>query len=551
MSKLENTITITNRKTILGLISIITIGLGIRIFYFPNDVPIVTDGYFYFIYAVKTLVDESLPVGYLVTNSGWSNFLSFLFLFSDKTEPLHLMNIQRASTIIISSLTAIPTFYLLKRFVDTKWALFGSLMIIVEPRLLLISLEGLNYTLFFFIFILSLALFLKKTNLGFFLSFVCIALLALVRYEGIILIIPFSILYFTKFKDKKSIWKFFGMLGILFLILIPVGILRSEATQEHCVDYIFGTVCGQDGITSNFLSGPKFVYTHIIMNEQLSETITSKMGDSDGEFHREKYGGGGINLGNALEESFSRLLKFVGLSMIPFFGFFILVNFLTRIKNFDRKTNFDMKVVLISSGIMLLPALYAYTRGIDEIRYVLILLPLFCIFSILWSKKIHEKISKNYIIFILLILIILSSIFFIEMNKRDYVHDAKSFSVSKEIVKITDITNSFNQSGYIKTATLFHNWPQLPDSDTDGKVKHEFKVISIKELESIEELIIKSRDEGLEFIVVDEKTELFRDLRQDSEKFEYLEKVFHYDQVMNSNEFSIFRINYDLFDLRT
>ena len=103
MSKLENTITITNRKTILGLISIITIGLGIRIFYFPNDIPIVTDGYFYFIYAVKTLVDESLPVGYLVTNSGWSNFLSFLFLFSDKTEPLHLMNIQRASTIIISS----------------------------------------------------------------------------------------------------------------------------------------------------------------------------------------------------------------------------------------------------------------------------------------------------------------------------------------------------------------------------------------------------------------------------------------------------------------
>ena len=83
------------------------------------------------------------------------------------------------------------------------------------------------------------------------------------------------------------------------------------------------------------------------------------------------------------------------------------------------------------------------------------------------------------------------------------------------------------------------------------KSKTWIKVISIKELESIEELIIKSRDEGLEFIVVDEKTELFRDLRQDSEKFEYLEKVFHYDQVMNSNEFSIFRINYDLFDLRT
>ena len=93
------------------------------------------------------------------------------------------------------------------------------------------------------------------------------------------------------------------------------------------------------------------------MNEQLSETVTSNMGDSDGEFHREKYGSGGTNLGNALEESLSRLIKFVVISMIPFFGFFILFNLLTRIKNSSRKINFDMKVILISSGIMLLPAL--------------------------------------------------------------------------------------------------------------------------------------------------------------------------------------------------
>ena len=73
---------------------------------------------------MKTIVEGNLPEGYLVTNSGWSNFLSFLFMFSDRTEPLHLMNIQRMSTIVISSLTAIPSFYLLKRFVDTKWALF-------------------------------------------------------------------------------------------------------------------------------------------------------------------------------------------------------------------------------------------------------------------------------------------------------------------------------------------------------------------------------------------------------------------------------------------
>ena len=551
MSKLENKIKTTNRQVILGLISIIIIGLSIRIFYFPNDIPIVTDGHFNFVYAMKTIVEGNLPEGYLVTNSGWSNFLSFLFMFSDRTEPLHLMNIQRITTIIISSLTAIPTYYLLKRFVGTKWALFGSFMIVVEPRLLLTSLEGLNYTLFFFIFISSLVLFLKKTNLGFFLSFVCIALLALVRYEGILLIVPFSVLYFIQYKNKKSLYKFIGMIGILILILIPVGVLRSEATQEYCIDYIFGTLCGQDGITNNFLAGPKFVYTYLIMNEQLSETVTSNMGDSDGEFHREKYGSGGTNLGNALEESLSRLIKFVVISMIPFFGFFILFNLLTRIKNSSRKINFDMKVILISSGIMLLPALYAYTRGIDEIRYILILMPIFTILSVLWNKKIHEKITKTHIMLILLTLILFTSIFFIEMNKRDYVHDMKSFVVSKEIVKVTGITNSFDQGGYIKIAMLFSNWPQLPDSGADGKIKHEFEKIPIKEFKSIEELIIKSRDKGLEFIVVDENTEVFRDLRESSKEYVYLEKIFSYDETERKKEFSIFKINYELFDLRT
>jgi hypothetical protein len=551
LSKLENQIKTTNRQVILGLISIIIIGLSIRIFYFPNDIPIVTDGHFNFVYAMKTIIEGNLPEGYLVTNSGWSNFLSFLFMFSDRTEPLHLMNIQRMSTIIISSLTAIPSFYLLKKFVDTKWALFGSFMLVIEPRLLLASLEGLNYTLFFFIFISSLVLFLKKTSLGFFLSFVCIALLALVRYEGILLIVPFSVLYFIQYKNKKSLYRFIGMIGILILILIPVGVLRSEATQESCMDYIFGTLCGQDGITNTFLAGPKFVYTYLIMNEQLSETVTSNMGDSDGEFHREKYGSGGTNLGNALEESLSRLIKFAAISMIPFFGFFILFNLLTRIKNSSRKINFDIKVILISSGIMLLPALYAYARGIDEIRYILILMPIFTILSVLWNKKIHEKITKTHIMIILLTLILFTSIFFIEMNKRDYVHDMKSFTVSKEIVKVTGITNSFDQGGYIKIAMLFSNWPQLPDSGADGKVKHEFEKIPIKEFKSIEELIIKSRDKGLEFIVVDENTELFRDLRESSKEYVYLEKIFSYDETERNNEFSIFKINYELFDLRT
>ena len=91
----------------------------------------------------------------------------------------------------------------------------------------------------------------------------------------------------------------------------------------------------------------------------------------------------------------------------------------------------------------------------------------------------------------------------------------------------------------------------MPESGIDGKVKHDFVKIPINKFDSIEELIIKSRDKGLEFIVVDGNSELLKDLRKDSTKFDYLEKVFDYNKIDENNEFSIFKIDYDLFDLRT
>ena len=206
----------SKKNIILYLVLILTLGLTLRFYYFPYDVPIATDGFFSFVYAMKTVFDSGLPVGYATTNTGWSNFLSMFFVFADTSDPLHLMDIQRTLSIVLSTLTAITSFFIFRRFVDTRWALLGSFLLAVEPRLLLISIEGINYSLYFFLFVLTTALFLKKTDVSLFLSFVCIACATLIRYEGLLLLIPFSIMYFLKFKDKRSIVRF---LGIIFLIL--------------------------------------------------------------------------------------------------------------------------------------------------------------------------------------------------------------------------------------------------------------------------------------------------------------------------------------------
>ena len=242
----------SKKNIILYLVLIITLGLGLRLYYFPYDVPIVTDGFYSFVYAVKTIFDGSLAVGYTTTNTGWSNFLSLFFVFSDTSDPLHLMDIQRTLSIILSTITIIPAFFIFRRFVDTRWALFGSFLLVVEPRLLLMSLEGINYLLFFFLFVLTIALFLKKTDNSLFLSFACISCAALVRYEGLLLLIPLSIMYFLKFKDKRSIVRFLGMIFVLAIIILSVGTLRIQATENLCYESYAGMTCGQDGISNNF-----------------------------------------------------------------------------------------------------------------------------------------------------------------------------------------------------------------------------------------------------------------------------------------------------------
>ena len=127
----------SKKNIILYLGLILTLGLILRFYYLPYDVPIVTDGFYSFVYAAKTVFEGNLPIGYGTTNTGWANFLALFFSLSDTSDPFYLMQIQRSLSVILSSLTIIPAFFIFRKFVNIRWALFGCLLLIIEPRLLM------------------------------------------------------------------------------------------------------------------------------------------------------------------------------------------------------------------------------------------------------------------------------------------------------------------------------------------------------------------------------------------------------------------------------
>ena len=538
----------SKKNIILYLVLILTLGLTLRFYYLPYDVPIVTDGFYSFVYATKTVFEGNLPIGYGTTNTGWANFLALFFGLSDTSDPFYLMQIQRSLSVILSSVTIIPAFFIFRKFVDIKWALFGCFLLTIEPKLLMQSLEGINYTLFFFLFVSAIALFLTKTKLSLFLSFGCIACITLVRYEGLLLLIPLSIMYFLKFKDKKSIVKFLGMIFIIIIILAPISVLRIQATESFCYDTDwYGMRCGDDGFTHSILAGPRFL-SHTLnaaSGQEVTETAIYLLNENN-----EKNDSYAILFMNKIILSFSALLKFTGLALIPYFVFFVSYNIILRIKNKKLgKLDWDKKIIIFTVSIMFLPALYAYMMGIQEIRYVLVIIPLLCILSISWTSSISEKISKNRsVIIILIVLVLTSSIIFIEFEKRDSTHDKESFLVSQKIVKLTNMINSFHQDGYIKTSVLISDWPILPEADQKGKLVHVFQKIPTNDYHDLAEFVIDSKKSDLKYLVIDQDNKLFDDLRKNPAGYPYLNKIFDSNDFDFENHFMIYEINYKLFD---
>ena len=108
------------------------------------------------------------------------------------------------------------------------------------------------------------------------------------------------------------------------------------------------------------------------------------------------------------------------------------------------------------------------------------------------------------IFFSLIIFSLIFSILFIETEKRDSISDQESFNVAKKIVLLTDIINNYDNDGYIKTALLFHEWPELPNVNlANGKLEAGFQKISTKKFSTLDEFLIASEQQDLKFFVID------------------------------------------------
>ena len=181
----------------LGIIALA--GFLIRFFYFPEGLPITHDGSAYFWYANDLSISGTFPDSYPLNfpNNGWPTFLSVFFYFFNSDNFLDYMNLQRSLSIMISVLTVIPVYLLCSRFFDKRYSIIGAALFVFEPLIIQNSLYGITESLYLFIGITSLFLFLSNNIKAVYISFGVAALFTLVRYEGLLLLLPLSIMFFV------------------------------------------------------------------------------------------------------------------------------------------------------------------------------------------------------------------------------------------------------------------------------------------------------------------------------------------------------------------
>lgn len=489
------------------------IGLAVRLYYLPFDVPIILDGQHYFWYAIDTSILGHFPSGYDFPNNGWPALLSVFFSIFESNNFLDYMNLQRILSVVVSSLTVIPIYLLCRRFVDAKYAVIGAGIFALDPRMIQNSLLGITDSFFILLVSCSLAFSFSNNRFGAYIGMGTAALAALIRYEGLLLIIPLLIIYYIKYGKTKNFRKYFALFAIFCLILLPMAYIRI-ATD------------GYDGLTSHVIAGPEYI---------IKTQITDNRSES-GFFGF--IANGLVNFG-----------KYLGWIIIPIYIFFIPIG-ITRL--ITEKSN-DTKALIIFSLVMALPALYAYARDIADPRYLFFLTPILCLISAYSFKVIYSKFKMKKLVIIIIIGIIIGSITFLELTKTDYDYEKDVYTVLDKITNSEIIINNFEpERHYLKIINIPEtNFPVLKESYTTPKI------IKNKGFSNIEEFIQYGREQGLTHIATDglfvknkQRDEVFlNDVFFNEQNYLYLEKEFESIENEYRYQLKIFKINYDYFDL--
>ena len=521
----ENRTFFLKNKLLILIFAVWAISLLFRMSVYDPAVPILMDSLQHLSYAIDIHVLGGLPENYTVTKPGWSILLAGLFSIFDFSETDSYMQLQRITSIFISSITIFPLYFLCNVFVEKKYSVIGATLFAFAPRLVENSMYGTTEPLFILFLTMTILFFLKNSKKSIYLSFLFAGISSIIRPEGFFLFLAISFLLIFKFKHEKFKFpKYLLSIIIFVVVLLPFALHTENVNPETSIFSRIISSLAQYFQTSD-------LETHTSANERLF--TTSKVSVVTGV------------------EYFAKNLGWV---MIPMFIITAPIGFILFLKN---RSYARISIVVIAI-IISIPAFYAYSFPLSEAKYMFSLFPSFAIFSVLPIKLFVERFQKkNVIITVILAAIILSGITFYH-QQYDSSHDMEAMLIAKHVVDTTTTVNKYHpESLFIKSFDLPQKWSDLISFHKNAErsdiedMPHKITRIEPSEFESVESLILEN-DKKLSHLIVDSmdnRPEFLKDIFENEEKYSYLIKEWDSKNEGFTYHVKIFKIDYNIFNL--
>ncbi len=544
------------KNPVICLIVIGLVGLVIRIYSYPYDLPIYQDVSDYFWYAIDMSILGEFPQmapnqvlavppypGYSFPNNGWPVFLSLFFSAVNLENIQAYMDLQRWLTIAISISTIIPLYFLCTKFFGKYFSLLGTALFAFQPRIIENSLLGGNEPLFLFLGVCALTLFLSKNIKMIYASFAVAGLFSLVRYEGLLILIPMTAVFFYRFRfSKTTIAKYAITVGLVLLIILPMAYIRTETL-------------GYDGLLSNVVAGPKYIENMVSSDESLWDNL--KMSQASGAEKTFYF----------MQNGVQNLARNLTISLIPTFSFLVPIG----IFFLCRKLDYNKIALIITLIVFLLPAFYAYSRDFQEYKYLFILFPIFSVVSMFTLRRIFVRFNESSKIFaVFLVGFLIFSVGYLVYFSPDLEHEQEALAIATIIKDTTKKINGYYPEGVyfihvVKNADL-EKFPILSTSQPPhNKVVTYFDWLEyvndpnaksiladdIEGINSVEDYIKFGEKSGLTHLVTDGKSaqpKILNDIFYNEKNYPYLLKQFDSTEHGFKYHMKIYEIDFQLFE---
>jgi hypothetical protein len=245
--------------------------------------------------------------------------------------------------------------------------------------------------------------------------------------------------------------------------MLPITILNYNNT-------------GQDGLISNFIYEQKYAQESLFENNQAGD---SRIDDIE-EFRFVNF------LTKGIENS----------SIIFLVSFFPILLFIVPYgiyKIFKHKKS-ENYFIIITGIVLFLPAFYAYAWEMSDARYIFIIYPIFILVSLYSIDWLSEKFFPQ-IKYLIILVIILSSITFLIFETNGYQEDRESFEIGKFLVDNVEGYNLYYPNGqYVKPALVLDSWPEILPNNENGHIIRDIIRIDDLDYDRIEEFIKNSEN---------------------------------------------------------